>query len=218
MKNVNQLVSNVQAEGNESYSYVELFEVLSTQTIEPKAESFRKQLKGNTDEAISEGYKLMMELVHTWDGSGNFHTLFKTSYTNRLKNLIKHIGRNKRKHNTSYDISLSESVASVLSMGEASPIIETLYDASLVSTFDITEEKTKLEKLIEMFGVKYPEQADVINIMIGFNDDMVQMEKTNAYCEYFGVQSYTSAIQKRVSRSREAFKNFLTKNNYNLNF
>jgi hypothetical protein len=219
MKNVNQLVFDVQAEGNDSYSYVELFDVIATQTIEPKAESFRKQLKGQVEEAISIGYDLLMELVPAWDGTGNFHTLFKTSYTNRLINHVKYVAREKRSHNTNYDVSLSENAASEMNTGEASPLIETINDDSLTSTFDITEDGVnKVEALLELFAIKYPEQAEVLDIMTLFSDDTKQSEKTTAYTEHYCTQTYTQAIQKRVSRSRENFKKFLIKNGYSLNF
>jgi hypothetical protein len=138
MKNVNELVNQVKEHGTESIPFMELFETLNKETIEPKAKSFSKQLRGDESEAISEGYSLMMELVESWDGTGNFHTLFKTSYENRLKNLIKYMARNKRKHNTSYDVSLSSNV-NTKSGTEASPIIETLDDVALTTSFDITE-------------------------------------------------------------------------------
>lgn len=219
MKNVNQLVLTVQAEGNESFAWVELFETVMKETIEPKADSFQRQLKGDVQEGISEGYKLLMDLVGSWDGTGNFHSLFKTSYENRLKNLVKHIGRNKRKHNTSYDLSLSETIDSNFDGGNDMTVIDRVFDKALYTEFDITEKDTpSLYELLDAFAYNKPEQAGVINVMLGFDSDMKQSDKTNAYCEYFGVQTYTSAVQKKVSRAREAFKKFLTQNNYSLNF
>jgi hypothetical protein len=212
MKNVNQLVKTVQAEGNESFAYVELFETLSAETIVPKSESYSRQLKGDVDAGISEGYKLIMELVKSWDGTGSFHSLFKTSFDNRLKNLVKHIGRQKRKHNTSYDVSLSGSVERD---GEASPILEVIDDSSLHSTFDVTEDKGLLESVFAQFAEKYPEQAAVCEILGSFPDDGKQKEKTEALCNYYGIPvDQYKTVQKKVSRSREAFKKFLVKSNY----
>jgi hypothetical protein len=216
MKNVNQLVMAVQSEGTESFAFVELFEVISTETINPKAESYSRQLKGDVESGVSEGYKLLMELVETWDGTGSFHSLFKTSFDNRLKNLVKFIGRNKRKHNTSYDVSLSGSVERD---GEASPIMEVIDDASLQSTFDITEEKGKLFTLLDMFSENHPEKGAVCEILMAYPKGSSQKEKTKALCNHYGiaVEEYET-IQKKVSRSREAFKKFLHKNSYSLSF
>lgn len=216
MKNVNELVRTVQAEGNESFAWVELFEVINAETIEPKSKSFSSQLKGDVDKGISEGYKLLMELTESWDGTGNFHTLFKTSFNNRLLNQVKEIGRNKRKHNTSYDVSLSESTKSE---GEKSPILEVIGDPSLQTSFNIEESnKTKLETMFDKYAEKHPEQAGVIEIMLGFGWDAKQSDKTEAYCKYYGVDTYSSAIQKRVSRVRDSFYKFLDNNGYELQF
>src|SRR5699024_1998205 len=98
--------------------------------------------------------------------------------------------------------------------GESSPMIEVLDDESLRTSFDITEAETPLETLIEEYAEKNPKKAGIINIMLNFSDDTKQSEKTHAYCEYFGVQEYTTVIQKRVSRVRQSFKKFLENNNY----
>ena len=218
MKNVNDLVNQVKEQGTESIPFMELFETLNKETIEPKAKSFSRQLKGDEAEAHSEGYTLMMELVESWDGTGNFHTLFKSSYENRLKNLIKYIGRNKRKHNTSYNLSLSDTTNNVMEGDEMSPHIETLNHPDLITTFDITDEHGQLEALLGLFGETNPEQAGLIEIMTTFGQATPQADKTNAYCNYFGVQEYSQVIQKRVSRARESFKKFLTKNDFQLSF
>jgi len=214
MKNVNQLVLTVQAEGLESMAFIELFNIINKETIVPKANSFRLQLKGNVESAISEGYELLADLTTSWNGSGNFHSLFKTAYTNRLKNMVKYVNRNKRRHETNYDVSVSETVAT---NEEPAPILEVATESQLQIVVDYDASfngKPTLELLIADFQHAYPEQAGVINLMLGFTPDTAQVDKTRAYCEYFGTQTYTSAIQKKVSRSREAFKNFLIDNNY----
>lgn len=222
MKNVNELVKKLQAtkKGTDEWEYLftDLFNIINTETIEPKAESFERQLRGDISAGISEGYMLLQELVETWNGTGNFHSLFKISFENRLKNLVKFITRNKRKHNTAYDVSLS---ASAERDGEASPIIEVIDDVRCHIYFDVTDKVDgvpTLDELIDMFTEEYPEQAGIINIMISFSYDTKKSEITRAFCEYFGVQKYTPVIQKRVSRSREAFKKFLIKHNYPVNF
>jgi hypothetical protein len=212
MKQVNHLVQAVRENGTESIEYNKLFTIIYSETIVPKAESFELQLKGNVDEAINEGIDLFMELLEKWNGTGNFHSLFKTSYNNRLKNLVKYINREKRKHNYSYDLSLSESAPS--ETGDASPIIEVLNDKSLISEFDITETNSRLEELLESFRKIKPEQADLLDIMIQQPYDSKKSDFTKTICEYYGVQKYTDVIQKRVSRAREAFKKHLIKNNY----
>lgn len=217
MKNVNQLVLDVQTEGKEGMAFVELFQTIMNETIEPKAQSYSRQLKGDIAEAIDAGIDLLTELVDTWNGTGNFNTLFSVSYNNRLKNLVKYLGRNKRKHNTSYDVSLSETT----DVGEgASHILEVIDDEQLHTTFDITadEEQALLTDLLEEYEVKKPKTAGLIRIMLSFSDDTKISTKTQAYCDYFGESEYTQAIQKRVSRARESFYKFLVKNNYNLSF
>jgi hypothetical protein len=72
--------------------------------------------------------------------------------------------------------------------------------------------------ILQKFAEKHPEQAGVLEIMTRFGQATSQAEKTSAYCEYYGVQEYTQAIQKRVSRARESFKTFLIKNDYSLTF
>jgi len=214
MKNVNTLVQAVKEQGTESIAYKELFNTIYIETIVPKAESFEWQLKGNIQQGIDEGINLIMELVESWNGSGNFHSFFKTSYTNRLINLVKYIGRDKRKHNYAYDVSLSETIESQYDGGNEMTVIDRLYDKSLYTEFDITESENQVEILLEAFRKVKPEQADLLDIMINLPDDAKKNELTSAVCEYYGVNMYTSVIQKRVSRAREAFKNFLLKNNY----
>ncbi len=211
MKNVNELVQAVRTEGKESMEYAELFTTVMTETIEPKAESFGKQLKGDVASGIDEGIKLFMELVDTWNGTGNFHSLFKTAYANRLKNHVKYLNRDKRKHNTSYDISLSGVVEGTYS---ESSVTEVIVDDTLNTSFDITEEKGTLEKLIDAFSLHNKEQGDLINIMLSFPEDAKTSDYTKAYIEYFGVQVYAGVPQKKVSRAKNDFKKFLQKNNY----
>jgi hypothetical protein len=214
MKNVNELVLKVQAEGKESFAWVDLFETINKQTIEPKTNSFSSQLKGDVQTGISEGWELLMDLVKKWDGTGNFHSLFKTSFDNRLKNLVKHVGRNKRKHNTSYQVSLSESANA--ESGESSPILEVTTEAKLHSSFDVVEDmdKPSFDSLLDAFSEKYPEKGGIIDIMVAFPDDSHQAEKTEAFAKFYGSDTYTSAIQRRVSRVRESFDKFLENNGY----
>lgn len=212
MKKVNELAKTVQAEGTESLAFYELFTIITAETIEPKAESFSRQLKGDVADAISEGYQLLLELVEKWERTGSFHSFFKTSYTNRLINKVKATNADVRSHNTSYDISISESIVS--EGGNDMTIIDRLFDKSLYTEFDIEDNENTFEGMLAGFRKKNPEQADIISIMLNFSDDDKQKDKTNTYCEYFGVHKYTSVIQKRVSRAREAFKNYLIKNNY----
>lgn len=218
MKNVNQLVLAVQSEGFESVAFYDLYNIINSETIEPKANSFRLQLKGQVDCAISDGYDLLFDLTQKWNGTGNFHSLFKTAYTNRLKNMVKYVNRKKRKHETNYDMSLSDFVKGP---DEPSSILEVASERQLHChvNYDASfNEVHSLETLIEMFAEAHPTEAGVINLMIMFTPDTPQAEKTRAYCDYYGVQTYTSVIQKRVSRSREAFKKFLLKNDYPINF
>lgn len=217
MKNVNELVLTVQAEGKESYAYVELFDVISSETINPKTASFRLQLKGQIEEAISEGYALLMELVNSWDGTGNFHSLYKTSFNNRLLNLVKYMKREKRTQDVNYSVSLSETAKA--ESGESSPMLEVATDDKLQTSVDFLkfESEPTIESMIAKFGENNPEQAGVIELMTNFSDDMKQVEKSKAFCVYFGVQTYTE-IQKKVSRSREAFYKFLKQNDFQLAF
>lgn len=214
MKNVNQLVLNVQALGTEGVDFLELFNIINKETIEPKAKSYILPLKGDLAEAYSQGYELLVTLCEKWNGTGNFHTLYKKSYSNLLINLKTYTGRNVRKHNTSYQISLSEGG---VTGDEYSPVLETLYDESLVTYIKEEEETVSLESLIVKFGEVNPEKAGIIEIMVMFTPETPQSEKTRAYCEYFGVQEYTK-IQKRISRARESFYKFLKANDYSLSF
>lgn len=204
------LIKTIQENEPENYlyevSYAELVNELMANTIEPKVNSYARQLKGDTDAGISEAYKLLMELVQNWTGEGNFLTLYKFSLDNRLKNLIEYLAKNKRKHNTSYDISLSESKSRYLDSTSQNNIP---YDSSLITSFDITEDKTsKLEKLLTEFEEQYPKQSDLINIMLHKADDETKATEINRYKEYFGVDTYTPALQKQVSRARQSFKKY----------
>ncbi|MDF2010249.1 hypothetical protein [Priestia megaterium] len=213
MKNVNQLVLEVQAEGKDGLAFVELFEVMMSEVIEPKAKSYSRQLKGDVSEAISEGTALLIELVDVWNGTGKFSTFFTASFNNRIRNLVKYMNRDKRKHNTSYDLSLSETCNNG---GENSPIIEVIDAEELHTTFDITEDNDTetLLDLLEEYEVKKPKTAGLIRIMISFPNNARLSEKTQAYANYFGQEEYNTVIQKRVSRARESFQKFLLKNNY----
>lgn len=214
MKNVNELVLKVKEEGTESYAFVELFSIIKTETIEPKAKSFSKQLKGDVASAISMGVTLITELIESWNGTGNFHTLFKTSFDNRLKNLVAYQVRKKRRHNTSYDLSLSESTEQD---GESSPILEVIDDRSLQTSFEVTDKKLSLSELMDKFKAENPEKGGVIEILSLFGDEDKQSDRTKALCDFYGVTDYKK-IQKRVSRSREAFAKFLHKHDYQFAF
>lgn len=210
LEEINELVKTIQGSEPESYlyevSYSDLVSELMTSTIKPKVDSYSKQLKGDTDAGTSEAYKLLISLVQDWTGEGNFLTLYKFSLDNRLKNLIEYLAKNKRKHNTSYDISLSESKSRYLDNTSQNNMP---YDSSLITYFDITDEKTsKLEELLTEFEEQYPKQADLVNIMLHKADDETKATEINRYKNYFGVDTYTPALQKRVSRARQAFKKY----------
>lgn len=219
MKNVNELVQAVKVEGMESTAFSELFIIINAETIEPKAESFKKQLKGDVAKAVSEGYELLMKLIYKWEGTGSFHTLYKTSYTNLLKNEVKATSAQKRKHNTSYEVSLSETIPSPYTSATELTMIDALYAESLYTEFDVTEinEDNQVEVLLEQFREKKPEQADLIDIMLNLSDNPAKSELTDAVCNYYGTQKYTGVIQKRVSRAKESFYKFISQNNYTLN-
>ncbi|MEW9502367.1 hypothetical protein [Jeotgalibacillus marinus] len=218
MKNINDLVKMVQVHGSESEFFIELFEIINAQTIKPKTDSFSRQLKGDVAEGYHEGYVLLMELVHSWNGTGNFHRLYKLSFTNRLRNLVKYIGRDVRKLNTSYEISLSENAK----RGDSSS--SNILDVALDKALHVSEEscgygdEVSLSDVIESFADRYPEQYKIISIMEKFTPETNRDEKTKAYLDHFYAKEYTSAIQKRVSRSRSKFQKFLVESGYEINF
>ena len=215
MKNVTELAKYVQANGKDCVEYDDLFNIIYQDTILPKTMSFKLQLNGNIEEGIDEGVDLFIELLDKWEGKGNFHTLYKTSFTNRLINLVNYMKRNIRKHNYSYDVSLSDnSVVMYKDQASSSPMIETLNDSSLTTEFDVTTLENRVETLLEEFRKIKPEQADLLDILISTPHDYTKSDFTDAVCVYYGVQKYTSTIQRRVSRAKESFENFLIKNNY----
>jgi len=210
---INKLATQIQAEGTESIAFYELFNIINHRTIEPKVRSYKLQLKGDIDAGISEAYKVLMKALKKWNGSGSFHTYYKTSLDNSLRNLVKKIHRKKRSHNTNYDISLSETSAGE---EETENILEVAKEKELqVSAFDITDEAVTTGQAIALFAQEKPEQAEIIAILFD-NCDEKKHVVIEALADYFGitVDQYTNSLyQKRVSRSREAFRTFINVNN-----
>lgn len=200
----NRLALQVQAQGTESLAFVELFELVDRETIQPKVRTYSKQLKGDMAEGISIGYMLLTEMVMNWKGEGSFHRVFTVAYTNRLNNLVRDLGRDVRKHNTSYEVSLSYA----LDEKEENDSYEVSYGSVLETSFDVTDkvdQEPTLEELLHSFSLKYPERYDLIVIMLGFTEEDNQATRTQAFKDYFCTQTYTSVLQKRVSRARTSF-------------
>lgn len=180
---------------------------------------YERQLNGDVHSAYSEATLLLIRCIDNFEYKGfEFLSFYKKALHNKMIDEIRKINADKRKHNTSYEVSLSASLTD--NEGNSYSLVDRGIDASLQAIDTYKEDDViRLTTILDKYRCIKPIDTEVIEIMLKYSAEGYQKKDlTSALAEFYGSEKYTSTIQKRVSRVRENFKKFAIEYGYAFHF
>lgn len=174
-----------------------------------------RALHGDIHAGYSKAYMLLIRSIEKFEYEGyEFRSFYSRILKNGITDLI-------RKHNTNkmqvfFDHSLDYTVSP--EDGDSFVTYERFKDQN-VQTIDtyFEEDQPSIIELLQAFKEVKPIEAGVIELLITYHTDYyTKSDLTAALAAYYGSDTYTSTIQRRVSRAREYFEKFLIKKGYKL--
>jgi hypothetical protein len=185
-------------------------------TMEGIVNGYSFSLKGDVHEGLSEALNHLVNCCESFKYEGfEFLTFYKKTLKNKMIDLVRKLNAEKVRHNTSYDFSLSVDVQD--GEGSTYSIEDRFQDESLQvnDSYNIEKEEVTLSSILDKFAEVKPFEAGVIEIMLKYSAEGYQKKDlTSALATYYGLDTYNSTVQKRVSRVRETFKKFAIDNGF----
>lgn len=221
MNKLTQNVLTIQGLKNDSYERDLLFTDIYNdvkRTINQVTSQYTYSLRGDAASIESVALEVLLDCVSTFTYEGyEFLTFFKKSLHNRVIDLIRHNSSAKVKHNVDYDLPISASKED--EKGEYSTI-EYLAVEGLVTkdTYEL-EESLTLQTILDRFSMDKPKESGAIELMFKYSGEgYSKKDLTDALTKYYEGTKYAGAVQRKVSRAREAFKNYAINLGYKLSF
>jgi hypothetical protein len=187
-------------------------------TIEITVTSYRQALKGDLHHGFSEAQLLLLKSVKTFVFQGyEFSAYYVRALRNRLIDLKRSAAADKNKPH--FDLSLD-----YMALNRPNGREYHLHDYLALKPLHCTDsyhndELPNLDGLIEEYGTDHPQAVGVIDLLITYAaEGFSKSELTAALAAYYGSAEYDGKIQRRVSRIRQSFKEFLLDRGLSLSF
>lgn len=195
-----------------AYVYTEL-EPLTSMIVS----QFDRSLNGDLHAAYSEAALVLVKAIDRFEYKQHE---FKAFYSRSLKNRLIDMTRSTKATSNLFGNYQSlnptqenDDCSFSVQMENAGVDALTHYD-----NYDHTE-TPQLDALMNHFSAAYPIDGNIIETLIDYSADCFsKKDQTAALAALFGSDTYTMAIQKRVSRARNTFRVFLDDHGYSKSF
>lgn len=168
--------------------YADMVDLISTLT-----QSYEYQLNGDIAAAESEAGLLLMHTIDRFDDQGyEFRSFYSRSLHNKLRDMVRTAKAKKNSH--AYG-----------TVGNEIDFIQ--HPGMMMVEKNINEE---IDHLYGQYVRENPGHGHVLDLMLQYSaEGYSKSDLTAALIAYYGETTYTGTIQKRVSRIRESFRNYL---------
>jgi DNA-directed RNA polymerase specialized sigma24 family protein len=220
LNNLTQTVLILQTVEKDSYEWDLLFSQVYA-GIEKLAdrivETYREALKGDLHHGYSEAHLLLIKSIETFVYRGyEFTTYYRRVLKNRLVDLKRTAAADKNKPHSDYSLDFTRRHPT---LGYTYSVFDKV--PRLLQTVDTYHKDAihNLDNLIDEYRIENPKEADVIDIFVTYAaEGYCKSDLTAALADHYGSAEYTGKIQRRVSRIRQAFKEFLLDRGISLSF